>query len=456
MGVVIAYVLFMVLMWLMTAYISQFNKKNKNENHKNISKKARSQAHGVIFGKEKITSNNVVFSQENEAGHVLIVGGTGSGKTTAGIIPVINSMSQDTCCFCIDVAGDISNHVKSVNKKIFDLHSQETSNFNFFSEIDITDNLQEKETLLLELASLIVVVDERSSDVERYYNQSAQTILKSAFLAFYEDFKDKDDYCTLFDFIAQKSWKQLFKEIDKSNSETAKKLISSFANNDKLNAESYATLLREIEMFVCDPVLRPHLRRNEAISAQDINNKQIYVVIREHEVTKYAPLLKLMTAQVLQNIRKRENLVNKNTLMVLDELSAYGFGIKELLLDALQRSRKKNVRIMMAVQSLSDLHKVFNDNDDVQSALNNCDFTMIMSCNSVADAEACQKLIGEHTSYTKSYTKSASSTSVTHSERQDNAVSVTELRALKADKKLILVHEKGFCRLYKNFYFENC
>ena len=456
MGVVIAYVLFIVLMWLITAYISQSNKKNKNENHQNISKTARSQAHGVIFGKEKITSKKVFFSQENESGHVLIVGGTGSGKTTAGIIPVINSMSQDTCCFCIDVAGDISNHVKSVNKKIFDLHSPETSNFNFFSEIDITDNLQEKETLLLELASLIVVVDERSSDVERYYNQSAQTILKSAFLAFYEDFKDKDDYCTLFDFIAQKSWKQLFKEIDKSNSATAKKIISSFANNDKLNAESYATLLREIEMFVCDPVLRPHLRRNEAISAQDINNKQIYVVIREHEVTKYAPLLKLMTAQVLQNIRKRENLVNKNTLMVLDELSAYGFGIKELLLDALQRSRKKNVRIMMAVQSLSDLHKVFNDNDDVQSALNNCDFTMIMSCNSVADAEACQKLIGEHTSYTKSYTKSASGTSVTHSERQDNAVSVTELRALKADKKLILAHEKGFCRLYKNFYFENC
>lgn len=452
----IAYFLLIVLMWIMTAYISQFNKKNKNENHHNISQKARSQAHGVIFGKEKKTSNDVVFSKENEEGHILVVGGSGSGKTSAGVIPTLQSMSPDTCCFCIDVAGDISTHISSSNKKIFDIHSPESADFNFFEEIDGTDYLQEKEALLTELASLIVSVDERSSDVERYYNQCAQTILKSAFLAFYEDFRKEDDYCKIFDFIAEKSWKQLFSAIDRGNSETAKKLISSFANNDKLNAESYATLLRHIELFVCDSALRQHLRRDEAISAKDINDKQIFVVIREYELSKYAPLLKLMTAQMLQTIRKRENLANKNTLLVLDELSAYGFDIKDLLLDALQRSRKKNVRIMLAVQSLSDLHKVFNNNDDVQSALNNCDFTMVMSCNSIADAESCQKLIGEHTSYKKSYTKSANSSSVTHSEQQDSAVGITELRALKADKKLILIHEKGFCRLFKNFYFENC
>ena len=446
-----------IFMVIVTEYMNNTRlQKNKNENLKGLQKSCSKSKvdNAIIFGMKK---KNVVYSKLSDDGHVLVVGGSGSGKTSS-IISTIQSIT-DGCYYCIDVAGDISKNIKhNKNTKILSLdNAVESSYFNLFDEIDNLYVQYEKEAKLQELASMIATVDKKSSDTERYYNNCAQIILKSAFLAFYDEFRKEKDYCKIFDYIAEHSWKELFTAIDNSQNETAKKLLSSFANDDRLNSESYATLIKQIEIFISDYNLRSHLKREEtAISAKNINDSQIFVVIKEAELHKYSSFLKIITSQILQVIRYRENLINKSTLLILDELSSYGFDIKDMLLDALQRTRKKNVRIMLAVQSLSDLHKVFNNDDDVQSALNNCDYTMIMNCNSVADADRCQRLIGEQTIFRKSYTKSANSTSTTKSENKENAVSISELRQLKNKKRLILIHSNGFCRLKKYFYYENC
>ena len=446
-------------MYLITEYVSVSSTKetkNKNQNLKDIKINISNKATGIIFGKIQKKSKKVAYSEFDDEGHICVVGGSGSGKTSSVIIPTLQKLTEKQCCFCIDVAGDITQNIPmNKNKKIFDLKGDNSTNFNFFYEVDISDTEEEKEAKLIELASLLLVVDERASDTEVYYMRCAQVILKASLLAFYDRFKHDNDICSIFDYICSNSWQKLFTEIDNSKSKTAKKLISTFANNDKLNAESFATTKRAIDIFLYDVKLRKNLKRKNAFSALNINNSQIYVVIPEDKITQYSGFLKLITAQILNTIRKRENLTNQATLLVLDELSSYGFEIREQLLDALQRSRKKNCRIMLAVQSMSDLHKVFNNQDDVQSALNNCEYTLIMSCNSVVEAEECQKLVGEHISYKKSYTKSSSSTSITKSEQTDNAVTITELRALKAEKKLILLHSQGFYKLYKFFYYKN-
>lgn len=455
MGIVAFFIIIIIVMYIITEYSNTAKKiKNKNENLKNI-KISDNAAQGIVFGKVKKKSEKVAYSEFEAEGHILITGGSGSGKTSSVLIPTMQRLTEEQCSYCIDIAGDITQNIKiNNNTRILDLKDDNSSNFNIFFEVDNASSIEEKEAKLIELAELMQVI-KNNSEAEEYYTRCAQSILKASLLAFYDRFSRDDDICNIFDFISSQSWRELFTEIDRSNSETAKKIISEFANNDKLNAESFATTKRNIDIYLYDVKLREHLKRSNAFSASNINDSQIYVVIQEAEITHYSAFLKLITAQILNVIRKRENLINKTTLLVLDELSSYGCDIKELLLDALQRSRKKNCRIMLAVQSMSDLHKVFNNQYDVQSALNNCEYTLIMSCNSVEEAENCQKLIGEYISYKKSYTKSASSTSMTKSEQNDKAVTITELRALKAEKKLILLHSQGYYKLYKCFYYEN-
>lgn len=456
MGIVIFFISIIVLMYFITEYVNTTREtKNKNQNLKNIKISDSDNAQGIVFGKVKKKSEKVAYSAFGDEGHILVTGGSGSGKTSSVLIPSLQKMSEEQCCYCIDVAGDITQNVKiNNNTRILDFRSDNSSNFNIFFEIDNACSIEEKEAKLIELAELMIVID-NSNSTEKYYTQCAQSILKASLLAFYDRFKSDDDICNIFDFIIARGWKALFTEIDRSNSETAKKIISEFANNDKLNAESFATTKRNIDIYLYDVKLREHLKRSNAFSASNINDSQIYVVIQESEIEHYSTFLKLITAQILNVIRKRENLINKTTLLVLDELASYGSDIKEQLLDALQRSRKKNCRIMLAVQSMSDLHTVFNNQYDVQSALNNCEYTLIMSCNSVEEAENCQKLIGEYISFRKSYTKSANATSMTKSEQTEKAVTITELRALKAKKKLILIHSQGYYKLYKCFYYEN-
>lgn len=72
-------------------------------------------AHGVIFGKEK---GAVFFSPANNEGHTIVFGGSGSGKTSALLIPTLRSWTGTS--LVIDISGDISSNCNIHNKLIFE------------------------------------------------------------------------------------------------------------------------------------------------------------------------------------------------------------------------------------------------------------------------------------------------------------------------------------------------
>lgn len=59
---------------------------------------------GVVFGKNR---NKYVRKRPDEDGHVLIIGGSGSGKSSCLIIPTL-LVSKDIGSFCIDIKGELS------------------------------------------------------------------------------------------------------------------------------------------------------------------------------------------------------------------------------------------------------------------------------------------------------------------------------------------------------------
>ena len=64
-----------------------------------------SKVHGFIFGK---MGGKYVTKKEDKDGHILVVGGAGSGKTSCIAIPSLLAWREPV--FCIDIKGELHQH----------------------------------------------------------------------------------------------------------------------------------------------------------------------------------------------------------------------------------------------------------------------------------------------------------------------------------------------------------
>jgi len=64
-------------------------------------------SYGFVFGKY---NNDYVLKPETEDGHIMIVGGVGSGKSTCIAIPTLRSWRASI--FAIDIKGELSEYAK--------------------------------------------------------------------------------------------------------------------------------------------------------------------------------------------------------------------------------------------------------------------------------------------------------------------------------------------------------
>ena len=91
------------------------------------SSKNQENIHGIIFGKQK---QAYIFSPTNNEGHILIIGGSGSGKTSAILIPTPQHWTGTS--LTIDISGDICKNVHMDNKLIYEPINPDTFPYDVF------------------------------------------------------------------------------------------------------------------------------------------------------------------------------------------------------------------------------------------------------------------------------------------------------------------------------------
>lgn len=111
----------------------------------------KDKAVGLIFGKK---GPAYYYSPAAAEGHVFVGGGSGTGKTSALLIPSLRSWPGSS--FCVDISGDISSHVETGRKLIFDPWSLSSAPYNIFAPIDALDDDAERIEALAQLAWLIM------------------------------------------------------------------------------------------------------------------------------------------------------------------------------------------------------------------------------------------------------------------------------------------------------------
>lgn len=105
----------LVILLLLVYLRGQVNHLPNPFSKKNLAYRQPAQARGILFGKKL---SLLAYSPEQDEGHILVMGPSGTGKTSALLIPTLRSW-QGTA-LVVDISGDISANVNTPNKIIFD------------------------------------------------------------------------------------------------------------------------------------------------------------------------------------------------------------------------------------------------------------------------------------------------------------------------------------------------
>lgn len=403
----------------------------------------KNKAQGIVFGRIWLTPY-VIYSPCSAERHVLVLGGSGLGKTSSLLIPTLRAWNDGA--FVIDISGDIGSNVDCVNKLVFEPESNETIPYDVFAPIDELKSLEEQDEALAQLGLLLMPPQINDNAASKYYRDGGRKILTGALQAYYHA---GYDFCEICKLIISSSYEDIFYFV-RDNYPPARSYTASFNGNDERNISGCkAECDTVIALFAQNHRLVNSVRRPKAgekfVTPKALENYKVFLAIDDVKLELYAPLLAIITAQMLQYLSARPNNAKTTVLLALDEFASLG---RQEITPALRKLRKKKVRIMLLTQSLSDLDMIYGY-DERKSMLGNLAYKVILSASDTETQEYFSKLCGRKKTTRRSVTNTGT---VTDSECDEPAVEPAKLGNLHPN--LLLICSGGYLFLRKNYYFK--
>lgn len=409
--------------------------------------KTEKNSSGIVFGRDD--HNLLVASPETEEDHVLCIGGTKTGKTSALLIPTLRVFKGNA--FVVDISGDISENVHRQNTLIFAPLSDNSLPYNVFYGIDNEPDYSKKLELLSQLAYLLMPEEPDLNDDGRYFADNGRKMLNACLIHYY---KKNMDFCEICREIILTDLDDLLNDIWESADEDTRVYISSFRKtNEKNNAGCKQAMDQTITLFASNHNVRMNLRRpklNENfINPERMEDYDIFVQIPQDALKIIGPLFALILGQMFEFFYHRPLSVTKPLLFCLDEFACLG---RIDILNALRTLRKRHVRIMLLTQSFADLDDIYGQNKR-KIMSDNCGYKVILKATDPDTQEYISRLIGEHAVEKVTHSWDGTHKSYTISMQNERIVEPAELAYL--GDELILIGPTGYMRLQKNFYYKN-
>lgn len=147
---------------------------------RNIVYRPKEKAQGVLLGKK---FGLMAYSPEQDEGHILVMGPSGTGKTSALLIPTLRSW-QGTA-LVVDISGDISANVHTENKIIFDPTAADCIPYDVFASIDAAPDDTERQERLEQLAYLLLPDKANDSEAGVFFTKNGRKMITAALICYY-------------------------------------------------------------------------------------------------------------------------------------------------------------------------------------------------------------------------------------------------------------------------------
>lgn len=426
----------------------------KNRQLKELKKGSRKKAHGIIFGKQGI---RLVYSPKDKEGHAGVFSASGTGKTSAIGIPTLRSWNGTS--YTIDISGDICKNCPDMpHKLVYAPEKPETTPYNIFAPIDDLDAIEDKNEALEQLAFLLMPEEPNMNDNARFFLVNGRKILTASLIAFYQKGMD---FIEIAEQIVGSSWQELFRDIDNTENIDAIRYINSFEGANEANTAGCKQSADDaLKLFATNGKIKRSIRRpkkgEQAVEPKKIEHNNIFVVVGEDKLSIYAPLMNILTSQLLSYIGTRE--VKKNSssvLLFLDEFASLKLD-SELILDGVRRFRKRKCRIMVLMQNTADLNILYGA-DVTRAILANLKYKVLLG--GLGEPESQKyfaELIGYKDSTKHSTSSNAKQTTHTESEAKEWVIEPADLDRQGKDTVILIAADEqdGYLKLKKSYYFK--
>lgn len=414
-----------------------------------VALKAAADISGVVFGKQ---GGKYAVLPETTDGHVLIVGGAGSGKSAAIAIPTLMSWKERV--FAIDIKGELYEKTRKARNeaqiKVFNPTDRSAYGYDPYYMLKHSSDISS------EARQLAMSICPLPADVkDPFWIKSAQNML-TGFIVFL--FKQELSFSESMRVIKSQPVRELVALIMESNEEKAIIEISQFDGmDDKTLSGVFTELSNHITIFATSDDLQAALSgEGRCITPQDLEDGfDIYCCIPEHKLEEWKDLLGMMCNQFLKSFERRGEDKKTPILFLIDEFPR--LGKIETISNGLATLRSKKIHIALIVQSKSQLNAIYGK-DIAEVIADNCTYKAILRAAEPTTQEWCSKLVGTYDKEKTSRNYNADIVGI--GKGQGTSSSTEEKRIIKPEEfaylqDVVCLFPNGYRRLQKANYYED-
>ena len=404
---------------------------------------------GVVFGKLR---SKYIVKPETVDGHILVIGGPGSGKTTGIAIPTLMSWSGRV--FAIDMKGELYQATKKIRDvshiKVFNPTDRNTCGYDPYYMLRMTDDISgEARSLALSICPLPANVK------DPFWIMGAQNML-TGFIVYF--FNHGLSFAESMRIIKSQNVVNLITEIMQSDDKKAIAEVSQFDGmDDKTISGVFSELSNHITVFATSDDLQKALSgEGKCITPADLENGyDIFCCIPEHKLEQWKELFGMMCNQFLKAFERRPESNTSPLLFLIDEFPR--LGKIETVSTGLATLRSKKIHIALCVQSKSQLNAIYG-NDLSEVITDNCSYKAILRASEPNTQEWCSKLVGTFDKIKKSNNFNADVIGV--GKGQGTSTTTEEKRIIKPEEfayldDVVCLFPNGYRRIEKIKYWED-
>ena len=409
---------------------------------------------GIVFGKSK---DKYVCKDINEDGHIFLIGGSGSGKSSCLVIPTL-LVNPDTRVFATDIKGELHNKAsKCGNPKdlIFDPQDRNSCGYDPFYALD--DESREQDILEMMQNITFSLIPLSPSTKDPFWINSARNMLCGTLIYLYQS--GIHNLVEIIDTILSKPIGELIESIisDTDPSKACFRYLIQFNNMpDETRTGVFSEMANHIMIFSNDQDIRYALRDNPMKITPKMLNEgySIYLSISESKLEAYRDLMMLIYNQVFIEMEKRSE-DSEPVLIIMDELPrVLSAGKLEHLLDGIRTLRSRKVTLFLITQSIEALMNAYTENE-VADLISNCPYIVVLSASSVKTQEAiiswCGRYYEKKTSFNQGYKSNSKGTAY----EKENIIEGSDLMTLPLTNEAILITPYGYSRIKKTPYYKD-
>lgn len=402
---------------------------------------------GFIFGKK---GGKYITKPETADGHILTIGGAGSGKSSCLAIPSLLAWKERV--FAIDIKGELYEKTKHKrpNIKVFNPMSDSSPGYNPYYLLSGSRNPSQDAR---EIALALMPTPQDIKDP--FWIESAQNIFTGAILHFHGTGYSFIDTITA---IQSTPIEQLVNEIHQSTTTEARFFVNQLIGIDLKTLAGVATeLSNKIMVFATDPDIKRCFSKSDTITPGDLERgADIYINIPEYRLEQWKGILTLIVNQFLKHFERRPDMDATPVLFLLDE--AARLGKINAIIDGLATLRSKKVTICILTQSLAQLDMIYGK-EARQVIADNCQYKAILNATDADTQEYFSRLVGTYDKQKKSqnanfeqYTGMGKGTGESKTTEEKRIIKPEQFATLQ---DIVILSPFGFFRADKAPYYQD-